>query len=268
MDGARLAEVSGVAVSRRDSALLWAHNDSGDWPTLYAISTTGKTLGQVDILGARAADWEDIAAFEWRGQPWLLIADTGDNFGIRAQVTLYLLPEPALDQPEAKVARRIDFQYPDGPRDVEAVAVDAADGWIYLLSKRDDPPCLYRLPLLPAVSGDQLLLAQPVTCLKELPGATNQDLRQDPRYGSFRHQPTALDISDDGRRWLITTYKHGLVYQRASGQSLADVFAEKPRIFTLPQLPQIEAGALSRDARMGYFMSEKTPTEVIALPLE
>lgn len=83
-------------MSRCNPDILWSHNDSGDLPALYAIDTHGHYLGKIDILNARAFDWEDIAVFEMHGKPYLLIADTGDNFSIRPTVSLYVLPEPDL----------------------------------------------------------------------------------------------------------------------------------------------------------------------------
>ena len=49
-----------------------------------------------------------------------------------------------------RVARSFALAYPDGPRDCEAVAVDAGEGMVYLLSKRDPLPQLYRVPLHPS----------------------------------------------------------------------------------------------------------------------
>jgi len=269
-----LKEASGVVQSRRDAGLLWAHNDSGDWSTLYAISTQGHFRGRVDILGADALDWEDIAAFEIDGEPWLLIADVGDNFGFRAQVSLYLLPEPDIQKLkdgftlDADVAHRIDFQFEDGPRDVEAVAVDAIESKIYLLSKRDKPPVLYVLPLRPEANQKQPQNAKPTTEIKTLPGVREQDLLADPNFGKFSNQPTAMDISADGQRWMITTYKAGLIYTREPGQDVAQMFSQQPKRITLPKLPQLEAGALSPDGRMGYFISERQPAELVIKSVE
>lgn len=267
-----LTEASGVAVSRHDPELLWAHNDSGDWSTIYAITTQGHYRGRVDILGADALDWEDIAAFEQNGKPWLLIADVGDNFGFRSLSSLYLLPEPDLHgktdnfKLDARVARRINFRFEDGPRDVESVAVDAQNDRIYLLSKRDQPPRLYQLPLND--TGAQIpLTATKVNALNRLPGVSAEDLRNDTEFRRFRNQPTALDISADGKTWLITTYKQALIYRRSGQRTLNQVFAEPPQVRPLPSLPQVEAGALSANGQTGYFISEKSPAELVILPL-
>ena len=100
--------------------------------------------------GAGAVDWEDMASFVEDGQPKLLLADVGDNEALRPFVTLYIAAEPATAPPYRgmlPVERTLTLTYPDGPRDCEGVAVDARAGAIYLLSKRDPRPRLYRIPL-------------------------------------------------------------------------------------------------------------------------
>lgn len=92
-DGARvrnpaLDELSGLAISHADPTLLWGHNDSGDGPNLFRIGVNDEDYGRIAVAGARAVDWEDIAAFDWQGQPALLVADTGENTARREVVTL------------------------------------------------------------------------------------------------------------------------------------------------------------------------------------
>lgn len=273
IDSNLLSEASGVAVSRRNPDVLWSHNDSGDLPTLYAIDTRGKYLGKVDILGASAFDWEDIAAFELNGKSRLLIADVGDNFGIRPQVSLYIITEPDIHKAgknfslQAKISRRINLRFRNGPHDVEAVAVDAVENAVYLLSKKDQPPVLYRVPLTPK-KQDQPVTAQPVTRVKTLPPVSQQDLRKHPKFGRFRSQPSALDISADGKYWLVTTYNRGYLYTRKADQSLTELFSETPQPLPKPHLPQLEGGALSPDLEHAYFISERLPTELVSVPLK
>lgn len=131
----RLVESSGVAVSRSHPGLLWTHNDSGDGATIYAINLAGDLLATYRVLGASANDWEDIdlavCPFESSTQ-CLYISDTGDNSERRKSVTIYVVPEPApptdsmkRDTLYTQRARALRVVYPNGPRDVEAVAVDA-----------------------------------------------------------------------------------------------------------------------------------------------
>jgi hypothetical protein len=156
IEDADLDESSGLIASRRDTDLLWSHNDSGGEPVLFALSNTGAPRGRVRVAGIANLDWEDMATFEWNGQHWLLIADVGDNAGRRTDCRLHIIaePDPADLSPDREltlsVAWSLPVRYDDGvARDCESVAVDAAEGVVYLLSKRERPAGLYRLSLHP-----------------------------------------------------------------------------------------------------------------------
>ncbi|HET9048210.1 MAG TPA: hypothetical protein VFN29_04510, partial [Chiayiivirga sp.] len=82
---ARLDEVSGLAVSRRHPGIVWVHNDSHDANTLHAVDENGQVRASVD-LPVPNVDWEDIASYEREGRTYLLVADTGDNGGIRKEL--------------------------------------------------------------------------------------------------------------------------------------------------------------------------------------
>src|SRR5687767_12309589 len=57
----KLVESSGLVASRKNPDVLWVHNDAGDKPRLFAVSTKGTALTRIDVAGAEARDWEDIA---------------------------------------------------------------------------------------------------------------------------------------------------------------------------------------------------------------
>src|SRR5262245_51670088 len=128
-----LDELSGLAVSRADPQVLWGHNDTGGGNVLFRFGADGADFGSVHVKGARATDWEDIAAFEQDGTPALLVADTGDNLRARAQLVLYAVRDPGRDG-AAELLWRLPFSFPDGARDCEAVAVDEVAREILLVS--------------------------------------------------------------------------------------------------------------------------------------
>ena len=147
----RLREVSGMAASRVHEDVLWLANDGGNDAALYAVSRRGRELARFAVDGVANTDWEDLAAFELDGRHYLLIADTGDNGGLRRTLQLHVVEEPAtLEDGPLKPAWSIAFRWPDGARDCEAVAVDAAAGQVLLVSKKRRPPELFALPLRPA----------------------------------------------------------------------------------------------------------------------
>ena len=115
---ARLIEVSGIAASRRVAGRWWVHNDSGDGPYLYAIDASGALQGVVQIDGVLALDWEDIASFTRDGKAWLLVADSGDNLGLRPEYELIAIEEPALPEDgstlHVQAAWQLRYRYPGG----------------------------------------------------------------------------------------------------------------------------------------------------------
>jgi hypothetical protein len=256
-----LIEASGLAASRIQAGILWAINDSGNRPVLFALDASGADRGQVTLGGVENGDWEDLAAFNWHGEPWLLVADVGDNPGRRSSVVLHALPEPQADERGrfygvVRPAWSLTFTNPDGPRDCEAVAVDEAAGQILLLSKRSDPPMLYRLPLAPPVDA-RSLVATLVGPLDTIPPPTPADLLLP--YGRYRSQPTAMDLSADGSELLILTYRHAYLLHRIPGQEWSRILAEAPQAIALPgllDLAQREAACFSADGQSLFVTGE------------
>jgi hypothetical protein len=264
---ARLDEISGMAASRRHAGLFWVHNDSDDAPRLYAVDQEGAVRAALSLEGAGNRDWEDMAAFERDGRAFLLIADTGDNGGIREQLTLIALEEPAALGPalQARPAWQLRFRWPDGPRDCEAVAVDAAGGFVYLVAKKRVPPEVWRVPL--DGTTDAVVAAERVATLSGVVQPTAEDLARNPVYGRYRSQITAADISADGRRFAALNYRTAYVYERGEGEDWATALARPPSELTLPWLPQAEALALDLDGGSAWISSEKLPAPLLQLPI-
>lgn len=260
-----LDELSGLAVSRGDPALLWGHNDTGGGPVLFRIGLQGEDLGasRLDELGA--GDWEDIAAFEDARGPALLVADVGDNFRIRSHSTLYALRDAGRER-EPSLLWRLDFRYPDGARDCEAVAVDPVGREILLVTKRDSPPRLYRLPL-PERPPKEPLTAEFLGTISPLPDPTLGERLKAPLASWHMYAPTALDISRDGATAVLVTPSQAYVYRHAPGTSWATAFREPAAVLQLPKFDQIEAAAISADGRELFVGTEGHPGWLARVPL-
>ena len=268
-----LTETSGLAVSRRDPGVLWAVNDGGHVPALHALTRDGRPLG-VWPLTVRDRDWEDLAAFRLDGEPFLLIADTGDNARRRDGVVLHLVPEPVPRGPGAAPGatlapeRSVRFRYEDGAHDVEAVAVDETTGTIWLLTKE------------PARDGHGIAGGVYTLSLADFPDADDADDADDaarvarraatlapvPRdlvsglaaalTGIDLEQPTAFDIAADGTSACLLTYRRVRCFERADGEDWSETLVRPGRAFAPHGLAQAEALALSEDGETLFFTSE------------
>ena len=193
IQSSKIDESSGLACSTHNKNVLWTHNDSGHSATIYALSIEGHKFGRFYIEDVKANDWEDMDAFKYNGDSYILIADTGDNFKFRWDYQIIIIKEPLMIVPKKKKVRikpawSYVFKYADNSSyDVEAVAVDILQKKVLLLTKRTTHTYLFELPLIPKNNG-------------QMPVAV--------RVAEFNDiiNPTALDISDNGLLMSINTY--------------------------------------------------------------
>lgn len=265
---AELDEVSGLAASHRHADTLWMLNDGGNEARVYAVGHRGGKIATLDIVGVDNTDWEDIATFELDGRHYLLIADTGDNGGLRKTLQLHVVPEPdALADATVAPAWSIVFSWPGGARDCEAVAVDAAGNQVLLISKKRQPPELFALPLRPVAGDDdgEPLVATRLGELAGVPQGDEEEVRANPEMARLRSQVTAADIARDRHAMAVLTYRDVLIYPRRAREGWAQALARKPEVHPLPWLPQGEALGWSVDNRALYASGELSPAPLLHL---
>ena len=257
-------EASGLAGSIRHDNLLWVHNDSGDSARLFAISPQGRTLGSVVFPESANVDWEDLTSFTLDGEAYLAIADTGDNMAIRRRPTIHIVKEPDFPSnsmtPQTQgIAWSIPFRFEDGARDCESIAIDVVNRRVLLLTKREVPPGLYELPLVPTddISVARRLLDVP------LPQPTPQMMKVKTRQGRFSAQPTAMDISQDGRQAVVLTYRNAFHFHRDPDESWETAFARDPKVISLPPMDSGEALAFNPGDGAVYVTAERHPAPVV-----
>ncbi len=264
---AAVDEISGLAASRQHPGILWVHNDSGNPAELYALDESAELRATLQIEGARNIDWEDLALFEDGGRHWLLIADTGDNGGLRHEAQLHFVAEPeSIADGTSVAARTLRFSWPNGARDCEAMAVDVGERAIYLISKKRVPPELYRLPL-DADSSAGPVVAERVGQLQHISQPSARDLARNPVYGRYRAQITAMDISRDGRQMAVLNYLQARIYARRQGESWTEAIARKPRDLPFPWTAQAEAIGFAADGRSLWLGSEILPAPLLQILL-
>lgn len=271
-----IPEASGLAVSRLNPEVLWVLNDSGNTAQLYAINQQGKHLRTININGVKNRDWEDLASFWYNNHSYLLIADVGDNRAKRNKVRLHLIKEPLI-KPEhdpRSVNKPIHVQpkwsqkliYEDGPRDSEAVAVDIQEQTIWLLSKRTTPPTLHQIPFQISPSK-QNKVATKTAEINHFVSQPINDIRH-LKHMLFDAQPTAMDISADGRSAIVLTYLSVYIFHTQSKKNLAELFASTPQIIKLPFLDQAEAITFDQSGQHALITSEGLPAPLYKLNLQ
>lgn len=252
-----LTELSGLAASRLVDGVLYAHNDSGDTARVFVLGVDGSHLGTITLEGAPAIDFEDIAVGPGPdGEPWVYVGDIGDNAARaggtpRDGIVVHRFPEPRVDPAGAPLsvsltAEPLALTYPGAAHDAEALAVDPADGDLYLLSKDDvGPSTLYvaRAPIAAAT------ILEAVATVSIAPGS--------PRV-------TAMDLAPGGRGLLVRTENRVLLFERApeAEEGWAAALMRAPLLLPIRLDGQGEAIAWRADGR-AYF----TASEGIARPI-
>lgn len=240
LENPAIDEASGIARSQRNPDIFWIINDDGP-AELHAISASGAQLGRVKISKTKNNDWEDIASFTLQGDPYLLVAEVGDNDGRRKDVTLYVVEEPEPDDKKVKVAWHIEYKYEDGPRDAEAVAVDVENERVLVLTKRDIPAALYEVPLRPKSKKKQK--ARRLGTIASLPQPRRQDVMYAPRTDDWYWQPTGMDLSNDGTAAVILTYGGVYYYRRGADESWIDALQRRPTVIGITKNREAESVA-------------------------
>lgn len=255
LENSQITEASGLAPSRHYPSRLWAINDGGNEPRLFAVGIDGTDLGSFRVKDAENYDWEALASFELNDTAYLLIADVGDNWEQRKTCSLYVVKEPVItntavsNETVLETAWRIHFTYEDGPRDCEAVAVDADSRQILLMSKRGLVPTLYTLSLQPT-EDDAIAVARRLTTVP---------------YFTW---PTAMDLSPDNLSAVVLTYNSAYLFSRSQHQDWTDAFDKRPQHLQFSNLRQQEAACFGFYGKSVYVTSEKIPAPLVRIALE
>ncbi|MEC7984585.1 MAG: hypothetical protein VX278_05445 [Myxococcota bacterium] len=185
-----LNEISGIQVYKEH---LWVHNDSGDRPRVFLLSTNGERERIVNIPSAKAKDWEDITLL--REPTIFFLGDVGDNLERRSEVEVYLY------NPSSNQTQTMTLQYETGPKDVEALAIDPVHKDLYLMSKGRGGVVHLFQKKFPHVKG-----AYRLESVHSFPIPSQDGLNP------FRI--TAMDISPKGDRIAVRNYFQLFLWSR------------------------------------------------------
>lgn len=139
LPGGLLAELSGLAMSRRHPGVFYAVNDSGNTNQVFAIDCSGAAgvlKATLTVSGVGNTDWEGLAiGKDAAGEPAILVGDIGDNFSGRAEITVHSFAEPAQLANATVTPTTYRFAYADGKHDAESLLADPLTGRIHVASK-------------------------------------------------------------------------------------------------------------------------------------
>lgn len=247
-------ESSGVACSRRHPGFFWTHNDSGGDGRVYLFDTKGRNLGSCLLEDTLPFDFEDIFSFQADGKSYLVVCDVGNNGRAAAIQLMYVIEEPPFDVEkgvtvdQAPVVQTIAYSYEDDHRDCEAVGIDPTDKTILFVTKERTSECYVYALAWPKPSLTKAFSARQIGTLK-IPAVT------------------AMDISPDGRRAIVLTYKHAYEFVRGENETWKGAFARKPRTIVAPERVQGESICYGADGKTLYLTSEKLPTPLLMVPV-
>jgi hypothetical protein len=224
-----LEEISGIAASHAVPGALWAEEDSGNENNLYLLSECGNTLANFRMTSISNRDWEDLAVANGpiAGIRYLYLAETGDNYFRYASKFIYRFPEPAPPAQgfaafnEILSVDRIEFTYPDGIKNAEAVMVDPVTRDIYVISKENQATIYVARYPQPVNS------AFVITKLGMLPIS----------------DVTAADISPDGNEILIKNYSQLFYWKKTSTETITDLLQQTPK--RAPYIPETKGESIA-----------------------
>lgn len=258
----RIDESSGLGASRRYPGCLWTHNDSGDDARLFLIDGAGKTLSEINVQGAEAHDWEDMAIAGEGKNSWIYVGDIGDNAESRPNIVIYRFHEPKINlkHPPAKLSvpsEQLTLTYPDGAHNAETL-IAAPNGQLLIVTKSLDETLVFQTRE-PFKSGGQQQLKK--LGQLEIPFGFRQGLT------------TSGDISRDGKQLTVITYAQAHQWKlwgwtKDGLPQWSQICRDKARIWDLPKAKQMEAICYSADGKKLFSTSEQLPTPLFEYTLK
>lgn len=269
LENPELTEVSGLAASTRQSNTLWAINDSGNQPKVFALNHQGESLGNWTI-NVDNRDWEDLASAWINGESYLFIADIGDNATAKDEHVVHVITEPFLDSSSSGAItplHTIRFRYPGSRHNAESLAIGG--NWLYILTKEGlvdgerQRSRVYRVPL--SLSQQTQTIDAELIAQLAIPDVSFEANVIASLAGVDVTQPTAFDIDQNNRTAYLLTYRSVYRYDRTDNQSWAEVLAQPRTRVHSHSLAQAEALAVSENGVV-WFTTEQRPAPLWALP--
>ncbi len=235
-----LVEASGIAASATNPGYFWVINDSGNTPTLFLIDSLGKVIRQFYLRNTDNIDWEDVTVIKKDGDDryQLIIADIGDNYGIRPYIQLFVFDEPPVNQKSGNFIdnyQTYKYVFEDGARDAEAILVDPVSNEIFIVSKRERQVGVYAVPAMHRQST-----ADTLRLVCRLP------------FNNI----TAGSISSNGQDIVLKNYNAIFHWSRENNSAIPETLQMPHEMIDYIIEPQGEAITWNREGTGFYTLSE------------
>lgn len=247
---ADLAALSGLALSRVQPNIVFAHNDH-DGPIVYALDLEGKEHARITLTDAPVNDFEDIAVGPCGAESCVFVADIGDNNAVRSEYAILrfvapMVPDTPGDTELTAEFERFAFVYEDGSHNAEGLMV-SPDGTLYVVTKlapgtggrveTTGPSSVYRLP---ALAADTVAEATKVATLGV------------PADGDLAASAAAAHPC--GLGFLLRTYDRVYEFVTPAGMPFEAAFGVTPSSVAMPDEQQSEGIDYLPDGR-GFITS-------------
>ena len=251
-----LKEISGCAVSRQSSNVLWIHND-GPIDRIHAIDVHGRVLASVE-LGRTLTDAEDMTIARIvdpeQERPYLFIGDIGDNDSDRNSIGVLRFPEPPIDPNHqgpplvltATGAEWLGLRYPNGASDAETIMFDPTTNDLLIATKNEFRSEIFRFPAMSDSAQTQTL-----EFVTQIPFPL----------------VSAGDISANGSEIIFRREEFASLWKRESGATLAQALSAPSReipVMTPPKESNGESIAFNHDASSYFTIGEKKNAPVFS----
>lgn len=235
-DSDTLGEVSGITSSLQHKGIIWATNDSGGGPYLYAVDTSDCSIrATLRLLDTPARDHEALAAGrDAKGRYVIWVGDVGDNLSSWPYARIHKVVEPKVLRDADVPVTTYRFTYPDGPQNAEAILAAPDREQLWVITKESGVGGLYALPS---------------------PMSPSQAPMEAEKVGTARSMITDAAMSPDGDTYVVRDYLSAEVFQ---GEPPGEAQAR----FGLPLQPQGEAITWTPDGQ-GLLVASEGSGELI-----
>ena len=245
-----IEEASGLVESVENSNSLWTHNDGGDGPFLYLISSfDAKILKKISLVEIKNEDWEDLAIGQsilGDTSTYIYLGDIGDNKKNKTIKKIHFFREPKIkdfdnELIEINDIKTISFYSEKKIENFETLMIDPNSKELFLIAKnKKKKQNIYKIDT-ENIEIDEIQKAKKYLTLN---------------LKNLKGEITGGEISRNGQKCLIKTYKNVFLWERKKDEKWKNIWSQAPKILKYIPESQGEAICWSNDENAYFTLSE------------